>query len=96
MKLLSVKEICRLNNIELKEPDGQPYCCGQRMDVRSGIAGPDYAKCEVCGKTIGNLASPHINGGFIPSDQFFKENPNGTWARIDTKAALEAAKEKHQ
>lgn len=38
-------------------------CCGDLVDVWSGIAGTDRASCATCGKTILNLASPHINGG---------------------------------
>lgn len=43
-------------------------CCGELVNVWSGIAGTDKAACETCGKTIRNLASPHMNGGLCFED----------------------------
>ena len=85
MDLKDVRTLCKEIGIDLQGPDGQPFCCSQRMTVRGGIMGPDYAKCEKCGKTIGNMASPHINGGYIPDEKFFEDHPNNsTWVRLDS------------
>jgi len=84
MELLGVSELCQQLSIELRGADGQPYCCGERMEVRSGIIGVDYAKCRKCGKAIGNVMSPHINGGYIVNDDFVKQHGDRTWTRLDT------------
>ena len=77
--LLAVSDLCQRECIELRGDDGQPFCCGVRMHVKAGIFGPDFAECLTCGKMIGNAASPHINGGFIPSDEWIKEHGDKTW-----------------
>jgi len=79
--LRTIRELCAEIGIELRGEDGQPFCCDQRMRVSGGIIGPDHARCEVCGKEIGNLASPHVNGGRVPTDEFLKSEK--TWARLD-------------
>lgn len=58
-----VQSIAASVGIELRGDEGQPFHCGKRMAVRS-LMGPDYAQCE-CGLTIGNIASPAINGGYV-------------------------------
>jgi len=78
-----VEELCADLKIELRGEDGQPYCCGERMNVRAGLMGPDYAECQKCGEIIGNVASPHINGGFILSDEWLTEHGDATWAEIE-------------
>lgn len=50
------------------------------MQVKGGLIGPDYAKCHTCGQEIGNAASPHINGGYIPDEAFL--NSGKTWVRL--------------
>ena len=84
ISLFDVADLCQREGIELRGDDGQPYCCGERMNVRGGIIGPDFAECRKCGKAIGNAASPHINGGCIPSDEWIKENGNKTWCVLHT------------
>ena len=81
-ELFSVVVLCSDEGIELRGDEGHPFCCGQRMLTKSGICGTDYAKCEKCGKTIGNVASPHI-GGVLPSEEWFSERGYWTWARLD-------------
>lgn len=75
-----VAEVKALTGIEMRGDDGQPFCCGKRMQVKGGIMGPDYAKCHVCGQEIGNAASPHINGGCIATEEFMKSRK--TWVRL--------------
>ncbi len=87
----TVTDLCAELRIELKGDDGQPYHCGTHMHVKGGIIGPDYAKCETCGITIGNLASPHVNGGGIPSDEWIAEHGNATWERLDGPVEPESA-----
>ena len=77
----TVEELCKQLGIELKGDHGQPYHCGERMNVKSGILGPDYAKCK-CGLEIGNMSSPHINGGHILGDEWYQENGNATWIKL--------------
>jgi len=84
ISFFDVTDLCQREGIELRGDDGQPYCCGERMNVRGGIIGPDFAECRKCGKAIGNAASPHINGGCIPSDEWIKENGNKTWYVLHT------------
>jgi hypothetical protein len=78
-QLFDVSDLCRRESIELRGDDGQPFCCGVRMRVKVGMFGHDSAECLTCGKMIGNAASPHINGGFIPSGEWIKEHGNKTW-----------------
>ena len=75
----SLKELCEREHIELRGAEGKPYCCDELMSVRSGMIGPDYARCNVCGKEIGNIASPHINGGYIPSKEWVAIHGEKTW-----------------
>lgn len=82
-KLRSVAVLCFDEGIELIGEEGHPYCCGKRMETRSGIIGVDYAKCLECGKTIGNMASPHISG-CIMSDEWFEKHRYWTWALLAT------------
>ena len=79
ISLFDVTDLCQREGIELRGDDGQPFCCGERMSVRSGILGPDYAECRKCGKAIGNAASPHINGGRISFDEWVKKQGDKTW-----------------
>ena len=85
--LFDVTDLCQREGIELRGEDGQPYCCGGRMNVRGGMIGPDFAECRKCGKAIGNAASPHINGGRIPSDEWIKEHGDKTWCVLHTSNA---------
>ena len=85
-ELKSVVVLCFDENIELRGDECHPYCCGDRMNTKSGVMGTDYAKCRVCGKAIGNLLSPHINGGGIPSSEWIEKHSYRTWARLDNPA----------
>lgn len=78
----NIEDVKTRTGIELRGDDGQPYCCDQRMQVKGGIIGPDYAKCHVCGQEIGNAASPHINGGCIPTAEFLQSGK--TWVRLSS------------
>src|SRR5690606_40063074 len=75
-----IEEVKARTGIEMRGDDGQPFCCGKRMQVTGEIIGPDYAKCHVCGQEIGNAASPHINGGYIPTEEF--EKSGKTWVHL--------------
>lgn len=77
----TVTELCAELGIELRGDDGQPFHCGERMRVKSGLMGPDYAECR-CGLKIGNMASPHVSGCF-PSQQWLEENGNRTWLKLE-------------
>ncbi len=78
-ELADVRTICEAAGVELKGEDGQPFCCGERMYVGEGVLGPNYARCDKCGKEIRNLASPHVNGGYLMSDDWFAEHGDRTW-----------------
>jgi len=75
-----IADVKARTGIDLRGVDGEPYCCEQRMQVKSGIIGPDYAKCHTCGQEIGNAASPHINSG--PTEEF--EKSGKTWVRLSS------------
>lgn len=75
----TVQEIAGLLGIELRGEDGQPYCCGKQMRVKAGLFGPDYARCDRCGKTIWNAASPHVNGGILLHDDILSEWGDALW-----------------
>ncbi len=81
--MLDVRTLCAQLGIELQGEDGQPFHCGQRMRTYSGILGTDLAVCEVCGLRIGNVASPHINGGLVFEDKWYEEHGDKTWTRLD-------------
>jgi len=68
VKPQTVEDLCKQVGINLVLPEGRPFHCGKNMRVGSGVMGPDLAECKVCGLTIGNIASPHINGGIIFTD----------------------------
>ena len=76
----TVTDLCAELGIDLRGEDGQPWHCGERMRVKSGLMGPDYAECK-CGLIIGNAASPHISGG-IPSEDWCNEHGNRTWVKL--------------
>ena len=78
-----LQTLCKLHNIELRGDDGQPYCCGERMNVKGGLIGPDYAECLKCKKTIGDITSPHINGGLILPDKVYKDHLDGAWVCLE-------------
>lgn len=74
-----VRTVCEAAGIDLRGDDGQPFCCGERMEVRSGILGPDYGKCHKCGTEIRNMASPHVNGGYAPDPDAEEVREGRTW-----------------
>ena len=78
METGDIRATCAKAGIELQGEEGQPYHCGQRMQVKEGIFGPDYARC-LCGLVIGNLASPHINGGLVYSETWYDDNADTSW-----------------
>ena len=65
--------------IELKDEDGKPFHCGELMPTKGGLFGPDYAKCNTCGLMMANMASPHINGGVIFSEEVYEEFGEVMW-----------------
>lgn len=69
---MSVVDLAKSLNITLTGEDGQPHHCGKLMQVKGGILGPDYAECHVCGLIIGNILSPHINGGRVFDEEFYE------------------------
>ena len=82
-ELKSVVVLCFDEGIELRGEEGHPFCCGERMRTKSGIMGTDYAKCLKCGKAIGNMASPYINGIGFPKRKWLEEHKQYTWLRLD-------------
>ena len=87
-ELTDVRTLCAKLGIELQGEQGHPFHCGQRMKTYSGIMGTDLAICEVCGLTIGNIASPHINGGFLMGDEWHKKHGDRTWARLSDRKVV--------
>jgi hypothetical protein len=83
--MYSIRQLARREGIELQGDDGQPYHCGERMRVGSGIAGPHYARCK-CGLEVGNLASPHIahtgSTAVLWNDGWFDAHKTRTWIRM--------------
>ena len=77
--------------VELHGEDGQPFHCGQRMTVKGGIVGTDYAKCETCGVALLRLDSPHVNGGHIFDAATYESLGDNVWkafpARVDAEEA---------
>lgn len=74
--------------VELRGDEGQPYHCGARMTVRSGIFGADYAKCEVCMSTMLRIDSPHTNGGQIFSTDDYATLGDDVWIVRDSAPSL--------
>jgi hypothetical protein len=69
----------------------QPYHCGQRMRVKKGIIGPDYARCEVCGAELRCMASPHVNGGVVVSPEWLDAQGDRLWVAMDRDGNLVGA-----
>lgn len=65
--------------VELRGEEGQPFCCGARMDVRSGIIGPDYSRCKICGNVLFRIDSPHTNGGVVLTQEVCERLDNRVW-----------------
>lgn len=62
------------------------YCCGKEVGYKSGVIGPDYAYCNVCGAEIRNVYSPHVSpllvrGGYTsaPTQEMFNYFGNRCW-----------------
>ena len=76
-----IRTIAERAGVELKEEDGIPYHCGERMQVKAGIIGPDYVKCHPCGLLLLNTASPHVNGGIIWNEDVMEKFWDAMWTR---------------
>lgn len=81
--MYSIRQLARREGIELRGDDGQPFHCGERMNVRGGIIGSDYGRCK-CGLEVGNLASPHIahqgSTCILWGDEWLDAHKSRTWA----------------
>ena len=75
-----VRTIASKAGIELRGDDGQPYCCDERMQVKAGIFGPDFARCHQCDLQIWNSASPHINGGIVLNESVLERFGDEMWS----------------
>lgn len=65
--------------VELRGEDGQPFCCGERMDVKGGLVGVDYCKCRACGNLLTRIDSPHTNGGHIFDAEVYDALGDEVW-----------------
>ena len=65
--------------IELRGEDGVPHHCGAPMRVKAGLMGPDYARCDSCGLTLYNAASPHVNGAIVWNESIMEKHGNAMW-----------------
>ena len=85
-KYSDVRTIAERACVELREEDGKPFHCGERMPTKHGLFGPDYAKCGSCGLTMWNAASPHVNGGYVFTEEVLEEYFDEMWTyeRRDT------------
>jgi hypothetical protein len=77
----NVTDLCNEVGIELQGEEGHPFHCDERMQTKSGIIGTDFARCLKCKLTIGNMLSPHINGGYVFDDEKMLTDKE-TWRRI--------------
>lgn len=89
--LFALKELASREGIELREnPDdldySLPYHCDKQMQVRTGICGPDYGRCDECGLDIRMIGSPHVNGGLVMGDEWWDEQGERLWLRTDNLA----------
>lgn len=78
--------------VDLRGEDGQPFHCEQRMTVKGGIVGTDYAKCETCGALLLRMDSPHVNGGYRFDEADYESLGDDVWKAIP---ALAGDKEEH-
>ena len=84
-KFGDVRTITDTAGIELRtveDEEGIPYHCEERMQVKGGITGPDYARCSPCRLAIGNMLSPHINGGVILKEELTEKFGESLWTII--------------
>ena len=82
-----VRTIADNAGIELRtveDEEGIPYHCKEKMQVKGGIIGPDYARCKTCGLVIYNMLSPHINGGLILKEKVIKTYGHSLWTMRKT------------
>ena len=77
-----VQTVADRAGVELQGEEGIPFHCGERMHVKSGILGPDYAKCETCGLLLYNAASPHVNGGIVWKEDVLDKFGDGLWTTM--------------
>ena len=81
-KFGDVRTIANTAGIELRtveNEEGIPYHCGERMQVKGGVIGPDYTRCGLCELAIGNMLSPHINGGVILKEEITEKFGDSLW-----------------
>lgn len=69
--------------VELRGEDGQPYCCGERMHVKGGIFGVDYAHCETCRNLLYRIDSPHTNGGLVFTEEEYAALGDEVWIALN-------------
>lgn len=63
-----------------ERPDGYAVAhCHQPMRIGSGVMGDDVATCVECGASIRNLASPHVNGGYVYAPAGYERHGDATW-----------------
>jgi hypothetical protein len=71
-----------VNVANIEKRGDHAYHCGEKMDVRSGLLGPDFAACHKCGIRLLNMASPHINGGRMPDGDNEQVKAGRTWSVV--------------
>ena len=82
-----VPTITNIAGIELRDENGKeriPYHCNEKMQVKRGIIGPDYARCNTCELVICNMLSPHINGGMILKEEVIRTYGESLWTMRKT------------
>ena len=82
-----VRTVAKMTGIELRDEEdkeGIPYHSEEKMQVKRGIIGPDYARCNTCELVIYNMLSPHINGGLIFKEEVIQAFGDSLWTMRKT------------
>ena len=82
---MTVEKACESIGVELRGEEGHPFCCGERMHVKGGIFGVDYARCSTCENLLTRIDSPHTNGGYVFTAEEYDELGDEVWVAAPRK-----------
>lgn len=75
---MEVRQAADSIGVQLHGEEGHPFHCGERMTVKGGIFGVDYARCE-CGALMYRIDSPHTNGGYFLNEEALDNLGEAVW-----------------
>lgn len=79
---MEIQDAAASIGVELRGEEWHPFHCGVRMRTFVGIIGLDLSRCESCGAELRRIDSPHVNGGYILSEDRLQELGERVWWAI--------------